>query len=251
MTKKLEIKELSIEHLSDVMQLQKKVIDGLQEDEKHFILKRSAQDFIKALDHESTYMLGVFDNDKLIAQSIFSYPKNGQERDMEEFADDIPNEELVIYKAILVDKDYRGFGLMKNMLDYIENKSKKAGKKNSIIQIAIDNPASWISAMSNGMSICKVDYDPVDNAKVLYLKKDFEAKTINYCNKNHFLMYIGKNIHREIPVLFNKMKYRVAQGYHGIGLDKNSNSLIWAKQEETPKQLWQIKVNAQDKTTRY
>ena len=48
MAKKLEIKELNIEHLSAVMELQKKVIGDLHEDEKHFVLTRSAQDFIKA-----------------------------------------------------------------------------------------------------------------------------------------------------------------------------------------------------------
>ena len=172
MAKKLEIKQLNIEHLSAVMDLQKKVIDGLQEDEKHFVLTRSAQDFIKALEHENTYMLGVFDGDKLIAQSIFAYPQNGQERDIPEFAEDVPNAELVVYKAVLVDKDYRGCGLMRHMLDYIEQESKKFGKKTSIIQIAMDNPASWMSAMNNGMIICKVDHDPYDNAKVLYLKKN-------------------------------------------------------------------------------
>lgn len=250
MAKKLEIKELNIEHLSAVMELQKKVISDLHEDEKHFVLTRSAQDFIKALEHEHTYMLGVFDGDKLIAQSIFSYPQNGQERDMPEFASDLPNDDLVIYKAILVDKDHRGSGLMKSMLDYIEKKSSGYGKKTSLIQIAIDNPASWISALQNGMAICKVDYDPYDHAKVLYLKKNLQknngvAKSIS---GNRFAMFVGKNIHREIPALFNKMQYRIAQGYHGVGIDKETHSLIWAKEEPQARHLWQIKANVQGKT---
>ncbi len=59
MAKKLEIKELNIEYLSEVMNLQAKVIGDLGKDEKHFVLQRSAQDFIKALEHEHTYMLSL------------------------------------------------------------------------------------------------------------------------------------------------------------------------------------------------
>ena len=127
MAKNLVVKELGIENLSAVLQLQDKIIENLHEDEKHFILKRSVDDFMKALDSESTHMLGVFDGDKLVAQSIFDFPQNGQKRDMPEFAGEEANDDLVIYKAILVDSDYRGTGLMKNMLDFIEKKAVDAG----------------------------------------------------------------------------------------------------------------------------
>lgn len=251
MAKKLEIKELNIEHLSEVMNLQAKVIGDLGKDEKHFVLQRSAQDFIKALEHEHTYMLGVFDGDKLIAQSIFAYPQNGQERDMPEFAGDLSNDDLVIYKAILVDRDHRGSGLMKTMLDYIEAKSAEYGKKTSIIQIAIDNPASWISAMANGMAICKVDNDPYDGAKVLYLKKNLYCENSPKVEGKRFSMFVGHNIHKEILPLFNKMRYWASKGYHGVRMDKSSHSLIWVKQEEQTRNLWQIKAGVPDKTIRY
>jgi len=253
MAKKLEIKQLNIEHLSAVMELQKKVIDGLQEDEKHFVLTRSAQDFIKALDHENTYMLGVFDGDKLIAQSIFAYPQNGQERDIPEFAEDVPNAELVVYKAVLVDKDYRGCGLMKHMLDYIEQESKKLGKKTSIIQIAMDNPASWMSAMGNGMVICKVDHDPYDNAKVLYLKKNLHSGVEPNVKTGYkqFTMFVGSNIHQYIPALFNKMQHYVAQGYCGVGVDKKSHSLVWAKPDVQNNITRSFMTSVLDKTIHY
>ncbi len=254
MVKKLEVKELNIENLPAVMALQDKIFANLQQDEKHFVLKRSVEDFMKALSSENTHMLGVFDGDKLIAQNIFAFPENNQKRDMEEFAAEIPNNEMVIYKAVLVDMDYRGHGLMKTMLDYVENKAKKMGKKYSIIQIAVDNPASWISAMNNGMSVHKVDYDPEDKAKVLYLQKKFgENKPQLKYGENAFTMYLGKNIHKEIPALFNKMQYRIAQGYHAVGIDKNSHCMIWAKPEDYKKQeLSQMLTTAyvQGKTTR-
>ena len=233
MNNNLKIKDLNIEHLADVLKLQDKIIAGFHEDEKHFILKRSVEDFIKALDSENTHMIGVFDGDKLIAQSIFEFPQDNQKRDLEEFADDIPNSDLVIYKATLVDKDYRGLGLMQRLLEYREMKAKQAGKRVAINQIAIDNPASWINALKNGMSIRKVDNDPEDDAKVLYLQKELDDKQ-NVCMQEDsaFSMYIGKDIHKEIPALFNKMRYFVAKGYRGVKLDKSTNSIVWAKPEE-------------------
>ena len=234
MSYKLKIKDLNIEHLADVLKLQDKIIAGLHEDEKHFILKRSVEDFMKALDSETTHMVGVFDGDKLVAQSIFEFPKNGQKRDLEEFAYDVVNDDLVIYKATLVDMDYRGQGLMSSLLDYREKKAKQAGKKVAINQIAIDNPASWINALKNGMSIRKIDNDPEDGAKVLYLQKELDKQYDEAVDeKNEFSMYIGKDIHKEIPALFNKMRYFVAKGYRGIKLDKQTNSIVWAKSEES------------------
>ena len=233
MNKKLKIKDLNIENLADVLRLQDKIIAGFNEDEKHFILKRSVEDFMRALDSESTHMVGVFDGDKLVAQSIFEFPKNNQKRDLEEFACDVANNDLVIYKATLVDVDYRGQGLMSKLLEYRENKAKQAGKKVAINQIAIDNPASWINALKNGMSIRKIDNDPEDGAKVLYLQKEFDLPNEQMSEgKKEFFVYIGKDIHKEIPALFNKMRHLVEQGYRGVRLDKQTNSIVWVKQEE-------------------
>ena len=257
MNNNLKIKDLNIEHLADVLKLQDKIIAGFHEDEKHFILKRSVEDFMDALDSENTHMIGIFDGDKLIAQSIFEFPQDNQKRDLGEFAGDIPNSDLVIYKATLVDKDYRGLGLMGKLLEYREMKAKQAGKKVAINQIAIDNPASWINALKNGMSIRKVDNDPEDDAKVLYLQKELDAKE-NVCMQNDsaFSMYIGKDIHKEIPALFNKMRYFVAKGYRGVRIDKSTNSIVWAKTVEQryneifPQIITNFCANVQDKAIR-
>lgn len=232
MKKKLEVKELNIEHLAAVLNLQDKIIANLQQDEKHFILKRSAADFIKALDSEDTHMLGVFDGNKLVAQSIFDFPQNNKGRDLPEFASEIANDDLVIYKATLVDIEYRGQGLMQELLAYREAKARAAGKTTAISQIAMDNPASWINAIKSGMSIRKVDYDPEDQAKVLYMQKDFYRQDATVEGTDAFAMYIGQNIKKEIPALFNKMRYLAKKGFYGVKLDRNSNSIIWAMPEK-------------------
>lgn len=48
---------------------------------------------------------------------------------------------------------------------------------------------------------------------------------------SEFAMYIGKDIHKEIPALFNKMRHFAAKGYRGVRLDKETNSIIWGKSE--------------------
>lgn len=234
--KHLTVKKLNASNLQNVMSLQERIISGLHPDEQHFILHRTEADYMKSLSGTSSNMLGVFDGDNLIAQVVYGMPHNGEARDMPEFKSDIPNNELVIYEAILVDPAYRGSSLMKRMLEYIEEHALDNGRKHSIIQIAIDNPASWINALHHGMSITKVDFDPTDNVKVIYLEKKIAAKKIEEKSasqqKQTYSMYLGENIHAKIPSLFMKMQHLINSGYKGISLNKETKSLIWQKEQE-------------------
>lgn len=208
-TKQLTVKKLNIENLADVMKLQQKIIGNLHPDEQHFILHRTAEDYMKSLDGRSSNMLGVFDGETLIAQTVYSLPHNGESRDMPEFKPEIENKDLVLYEAILVDPVYRGSSLMKRMLEYIENNALDSGRTHAIIQIAVDNPASWINALHHGMSITKVDLDPADGAKVIYLEKEISRKPapVPFPVQNNariYSMHLGENIHAAIPALSTK-----------------------------------------------
>ena len=206
-TKQLTVKKLNIENLADVMKLQQKIIGNLHPDEQHFILHRTAEDYMKSLDGRSSNMLGVFDGETLIAQTVYSLPHNGESRDMPEFKPEIENKDLVLYEAILVDPVYRGSSLMKRMLEYIENNALDSGRTHAIIQIAVDNPASWINALHHA----PVPF-PVQNDARIYS------------------MHLGENIHAAIPALFHKMQHLIKNGYHGVALNKESKSLIWEQQ---------------------
>ena len=83
--KHLIVKKLDGSNLQDVMNLQQKIISGLHPDEQHFILHRTEADYMKSLNGQSSNMLGVFDGDELIAQTVYGMPHNGEERDMPEF----------------------------------------------------------------------------------------------------------------------------------------------------------------------
>ena len=231
--KHLTIKKLNASNLEDVMNLQDRIISNLHPDEQHFIIHRTKSDYIKSLNGSSSHMLGIFDNDNLIAQMVYSLPQNGEQRDMPEYKSNIPNDELLIFEAILVDPAYRGSSLMKKMLEHIEEHEIDENRKYSIIQIAVDNPASWINALHHNMQITKVDLDPSDGVKVIYLEKSIKTKplpTIQDNNKS-YSMFLGNNIHEKIPSLFMKMQYLISKGYHGVSLNKETKSLIWEKQE--------------------
>lgn len=227
--KQLTIKKLNLNHLDDMVALQKRINDDLGEDEKHFILPKSRKDFYKALTSNDTHIIGVFDENKLVAQSTLVLPENGKDRELSEYAENYDNSEIAIYKTILVDPnhEYRGHGLMKTMLEFMEAAKEVKEKKLAIIQIATDNPASWISAMKHGMQITKVGNDPEDNAEVLYLEKKLDGSkdfSINY--NDGFSLKLGSDIHKNAPILFNKM-CKISENRVGGKWDKNTNSIIW------------------------
>ncbi len=236
--KHLIVKKLDGTNLQDVMKLQDRIIANLSDDEQHFILHRTEHDYMKSLNGKTSHMLGVFDEDLLIAQIVYCLPENNESRDMPEFKSDTPNNELVIFEAILVDPQYRGSSLMKKMLEYIEKNEIDNKRTHSIIQIAIDNPASWINALHHGMQITKVDQDPTDGVKVIYLEKEINKKEDAYTqyiqeyNKT-YSMLLGDNIHKKIPSLFMKMQHLIKKGYKGVRLDKETKSLIWQKEPDS------------------
>lgn len=231
----LKIKKLTINDLDKMIALQKRINDNLAEDEKHFILPKSRKEFTKALTSDSYFIAGIFDQDNLIAQSTLVLPKDNEKREMSEFAGEYKNSDIAIYKTIMVDSDpkYRHHGFMKKMLEYFEAAKEVKARKIAIIQIAVDNPASWISAMKNGMQITKVGLDPEDNAQVLYLQKKLEKKQSESSFENYNYGYnlkFGDDIHKTAPILFNKM-CKLSETMVGSKWCKETKSIIWEQKE--------------------
>ena len=226
----LVLKKLDITDLKNLIDLQDKIISDLKTDEQHFILHRTASDFLHALNSDSTYVFGMYDGQKLVSQSILSLPKNTEERELSEFMGDTPNEELAVYKAVLVDPEYRGRGLMKKMLRIREETAILNGRNVAITQIAVDNPASWINAMRYGMKNTKIGIDPDDGAKVIYMQKRLDGKVDPQLNtQKEFVMPLGKDVHHQVPILFNKMQKLSDEGWVATGLtvDESGFKLVW------------------------
>lgn len=250
----LILKKLDITDLKNLIDLQDKIISDLKVDEQHFILHRTASDFLNALESPSMYVFGLYDGDKLVSQSILSLPQNDYKREISEFLSENPNNELAVYKAVLVDPEYRGRGLMKRMLRTREETAILNGRKIAITQIAADNPASWINALRYGMQITKVGYDPEDNAKVIYLQKRLDGKIdpkINFDQK--YEMPLGNDIHHQVPVIFNKMQKLSLDGWVAtdIRIDDSGFKLIWHLKEGIQKSKTRAKSTQQQAINAY
>lgn len=232
--KKLTLKELEMnsKDLKSLIDLQDKIIADLKPDEQHFILHRTIDDFSKSLSCGYMKVFGLYDNERLISQSILSLPTDEVEREIPEFGGELKNSEIAVYKAVLVDPEYRGKGLMKKMLQVREAAAIEAGRKMAITQIAADNPASWVNAMQYGMQITKVDFDPEDSAKVIYLQKRLDGQIDPRLNPSKaYHLPLGTDVHKNVPALFNKMMKLSAQGMVGISWDKEKNHIIWNMRE--------------------
>ncbi len=228
--KKLEMNTTDLRSLLD---LQDKIISGLKPDEQHFILHRTIDDFSNALKSNHMYVFGLYDGERLISQSILSLPGDNDTRELSEFAQEYKNSELAVFKAVLVDPEYRGQGLMKQMLKIREQVAIEHGRKIAITQIAADNPASWVNALQYGMQITKVDFDPEDNAKVIYLQKRLDGKHSSSVSSNEYRLSLGSDVHKNVPALFNKMMALSASGMIGTSWDKQNNQIIWHRHQET------------------
>lgn len=245
--KKLEMNTADLRSLID---LQDKIIAGFKPDEQHFILHRTIDDFSNALKSDHMYVFGLYDGERLISQSILSLPGEHDTRELSEYAAEYKNSELAVFKAVLVDPEYRGRGLMKKMLGIREMVAAQHGRKIAITQIAADNPASWVNAIQYGMQITKVGYDPEDNARVIYLQKNLETQPhqLRPQTKGYFLS-LGSDVHKNVPALFNKMMKLSADGMIGTEWDKQSNSIIWYPADTVrEKQHGRYKVPAMSKS---
>ena len=247
----LTLKKLDITDLKSLIDLQDKIIAGFKPDEQHFILHRTASDFLSALESSSTYVFGLYDGSRLVSQSILSLPKDNENREIPEFLSEKSNSELAVYKAVLVDPQYRGRGLMKRMLRTREEAAILNGRTFAITQIAADNPASWINALQYGMQITKVGYDPEDNAKVIYLQKRLDGTKEPLLNMDkEYALILGKDIHNQVPILFNKMQKLFEDGWVAteLILDKNEFKLIWhPKQTENEQSLQKTNITQKEK----
>lgn len=170
--KTYKIKSLTLADLPDIMTLQNEIWELLeQENHTGYILNRSSDEYHKMLSKETTLILGMYDGDKLIAQSIVDLPKSGEKRDLDEFMSTVSNDKIAIYKAVFVTPSHRGQGLMQQMLIAREKIALKRGRTIAISQIAQGNKYSWGNAQKHGMEIALAANDPYDNEPVYYMLK--------------------------------------------------------------------------------
>lgn len=224
----LTFRKLTTDDLDSIIFLQQEIIEHLGPGENEFITHRNREDFEKLLTPPSG-LYGCFDGDKLIAQMAYDLPTERHAGTYPEFKPLLPAEKLIVFEAILVDPAYRGHGLMRRMMAHTEKvlQDKTPERVCSIMKIAYNNPASWISAMNHGMTITKIGIDPDDGGKVFYLGKTAHPPQTTRIGPSKSVKL--KNILIHGVACYQYMEYLMAHGYIGTVFDKTNKELIFVQ----------------------
>lgn len=99
------------------------------------------------------YIIGVFDGETLCAVSSFDY-KCGKLIGKIDFPKDCNTEKLVEIGFTMVHSDYRGKGIMKNMVEYLLKLAKQQGFEWIFGKVHKDNLASSKSLIHDGFKPC-------------------------------------------------------------------------------------------------
>lgn len=223
MNEELQLSKLGIADLENVLALQEKNLAHFKPEERHFTVHRTKEDFIQALTADNQFMYGVYVGKSLVAQSILEFPKDGETTDVQEYTKGYKNSDVAIYRAVLVDPDYRGRGLMMRMLQAREDMAIMSGKKLAVCKVSADNSFSWTNVLKHGMQISKVYEDKKDGHMKLFLQKSLCSAPNKFLDfKNKILMKFNANG----TILTHKMNVINQMGKIGIW-DKQENALAW------------------------
>ena len=99
------------------------------------------------------YIIGIFDEEKLVAVSSFDY-KCGKLIGKVEFPKNCNTDKLVEIGFTMVHSAYKGQGMMKQMVKVLVDKAKQDGFEWIFSKVHKDNFASSKSLIKNGFEIC-------------------------------------------------------------------------------------------------
>ena len=167
---KIVLKKCSPECLSEILDLQEEAFEHL-EDKK--ILRRNSKDVLQSCLYDPHYTLGAFLNDKLIAFSIwFDAGETEENIGLDVGLEGEKLNEVINMKLIIVSPQYRGNGLQRIMMNYLENIAKEKNKKIIFTTVSPDNVYSCNNFLALGYNY--------ETTKIKYggLKRNIYSKKI-------------------------------------------------------------------------
>tara|TARA_R110000868_G_scaffold190862_1_gene434820 strand:+ start:122758 stop:123450 length:693 start_codon:yes stop_codon:yes gene_type:complete len=167
----IQARVLKSQDIYQILEVQKIILDALPAHKKHFIATRSKDGFLKFIQSQGN-ILGLFDNEKLIAYSIVDFPKHISETQFDPSIqiDDINKSAL--FKSTVVVPEYRGQNLQKILIDMRVECALEAGRDVFITEVDPQNQASLSSLISQGFYIKHLGVSPADGMTSLYLFKE-------------------------------------------------------------------------------
>jgi RimJ/RimL family protein N-acetyltransferase len=163
-----DMRYLAVEDIAEIMGLQDKVYDALDDAEKNFLVYKDSAFFERHFS-KGHPMIGAFVDGQLIAQSIIRAPSSADRHigmtDMEELQTLEP-ESITILQGVLCSPDFRGNGLMNIMVEQWLSWAQEHDRHNALAEIEVRNHFSWQVFMKQGMELVSMGRDENDGANL-------------------------------------------------------------------------------------
>ena len=164
----MRIEILGPDNLDAQLSLQERVEASLEND--WFLVHRDAGDWRRILASPDYAVYGIFDGARLVASGTAHFPNGSDPRDIPEFQP-VPDRELAIFQAAMVDADYRGMDLMKLLQEMRQGAAAKRKRGKIICKISAGNVRSWKVTINNGFHCVRVAPDHTGHDKMYFIKK--------------------------------------------------------------------------------
>lgn len=170
----LEIRTCNNSDVKDIYDIQEIVINNFKEDEKGYFLPFTEEMYLRIVNNplEDGEIYGAFYNNKMIAWIFLSVSTRMEQ--IKSFIPDIVGNCADI-DGVIVLPEYRGNGLQKILVNYLENKAKEKGIANVVAEVTFGNEFSLNNLKDLGYEI-KTWYKKDENIKRHILLKELNER---------------------------------------------------------------------------
>lgn len=134
----IKIRKCTVDDVNSIYDIQNIVIDNFKEEEKGYFLPFKKETYLRIVNDpiNDGEIYGAFLDDKMIAWIFLSVSNR-----MKELKQMIPNLEgsCADIDGVVVLPEYRGYGLQKILVNYLEKMAKEKGIKNIIAEVTFGN----------------------------------------------------------------------------------------------------------------
>lgn len=169
---KVEIRICDSNDVKDIYNIQEVVIDNFKESEKGYFLPFKEESYLRIVNNpdKDGEIYGAFYNKKMIAWIFLSVSDRMEQ--IKNFIPDITGKCADI-DGVIVLPEYRGNGLQKMLVNYLELQAKKKGIFNIIAEVTFGNEFSLKNLQDMGFEI-KTFYKKDENIKRHILLKKLD-----------------------------------------------------------------------------
>ncbi|HAX91047.1 MAG TPA: hypothetical protein DCY07_02415 [Rhodospirillaceae bacterium] len=216
-----EILPLSAPHLSDVLHLQKIVVDALEPERKNVMIPKNREQFhVRMTDWGR--MCGIFAEHEgrrdLIAYGILAMPNDSWPvADMILSPKNLPcnPNALGVLQNAVVHPCYRNHGVHPQLVAARIEICFKLNRQHIMSEIAVSNPASLKGLLKLGFNVISADTDPSDGCRLFFVHRE-AASVQPACSESTIWINPEKEYERTSQLL--------AHGYKGTSIMRSGKT---------------------------